>query len=479
MFKILLATGPVGSDDMSYFQGAAEILDSGKLGQVNHQLGRILYIVLAGIPAVLGGHIWYGAMANIFYATLLDIAVAVFAYRALGPLPAVAATLITGFNGVALLWSGTLLPDMALSLFMFLSTVAVYHALRHGAGTPFSLLMMGGVLAGLSYAVKDPGILLLPPAAICISILPRDDSLGKRAVSLAAYLGSFAAIFALLGAVQKWLSGDFLYQAHAVAAVHNKLMPTMSLYNYCRYVWWSIVDIGTNARYILPPMAAGLVAWCAAIVKPGWDKVFAITGLFVTGYLIFGSTSLIALKPMPMQTRYLAPIMPLAAVSIAAWLADVSTSSPARKAAWIVFMAVFALTSLFGSATRAGQLVRARYFKNMASAVETIQAQTPESQILADHNLLAILHHFLPQSAYGKLKEIPENSELPGGYYLVDFLRFTKNRRATIPHYDEISNLPIAMAIDLDQRILSGYFPSLLASTQKPLPEFVAMVRKK
>jgi len=71
----------------------------------------------------------YGVIANILYATLLNVVLVVFAFKQFGAVPALVAAAITSLNGVQLLWSGTMLPDTTLALPMFLSVMSLYYAL--------------------------------------------------------------------------------------------------------------------------------------------------------------------------------------------------------------------------------------------------------------------------------------------------------------------------------------------------------------
>jgi hypothetical protein len=492
LLKIALATGSLGSDDVSYFRGASEILQQGWIPQVHHHLGRKVYILLAGIPAALGGKIMYGALVNIFYVGLLDLAVTAFVYREFGAMPALVAAIVTSLNGPELLWSGTLMPDMMVSLFMFLSTVALYYALQPTAEFPIRLLVASGALAGLSYAAKEPGILLLPPAAICILVLRAEGTVTRRVVWAAIYFSAFLCTFAAEGLLQLLLSGDFFYREHAMQTVaNNSANPPVSLLEFARRVYWSLADIGTRYRDILLlPMIGGVISWIVVIFKRPHASVFAVTGLFVAGYLIFGSSSFPELRPLPFQPRYLAPLFPMMAVCLAAVLPRNGFPNRGAALACSIALLVFVAASLSGVLSEAGDLGRSRFFKNAAAALESELARDSDVPIMVDPNTLEVLINFMPQADYARLKPIPTTQDLPDGFYLVDLfppdfrLSDMLPANATIrphdtPHLQEILNLPIAATFNLNPLLFSRYFPDFGSATLNSDPLFVAVLRRK
>jgi hypothetical protein len=474
--EIFLATGPIGSDDIAYFRGAVKILHEGWLPQVDTLVGRKLFILLVGVPAALGGHIIYGVMANIFYETILELAVVAFVFREFGAASALVAAVITGLNGITLLWSGTMMSDITVALPMFLSVAALYYALAPSAPHRSMLLLLSGAFAGLAYAIKEPGILLLPPAALSLFALTDERSRWRRAAAGGFYLLGFASLLAAECLVQFWLSGDFFLRYHGLESMQPN--PAMSLFDFLRWDYWSLAAIaGKDRNLLLLPILAGLFSWIVVAWRRSSISAFGLTGIFTAGYLIFGSTSLSALHPMPFQTRYFAPLLPLVAVSMGALFANVGAGMQ-RLVIWI-FLGAFACVSIVGAAGEAGNLGRARYFKNVAAALEGELARG-HSPIMIDPSTLEVLTQFMPQAAYTRLKPLPAESEpLPAGYYLVDPYQNSIIRLQRAPHFEEISRLPIVATVNLDPFVVGRYFPNFGADKLDLDPRFVAILRKK
>jgi len=478
VLKIALATGPVGSDDMSYFRGAAELLRQGWIPELHHHLGRKLFIILAGIPAVLGGNIMYGAIANICYIELLDIAVVAFVYREFGATAAFVAAVIIGFNGPELLWSGTLLPDMMVALFMFTSAVALYYGLLPASMFRVRKLAFSGALAGVSYAVKEPGILLVPPALMCI-LLGGEVRVTKRLESCVVYIAAFIAVFVAEGLLQLWLSGDFFYREHALQAAHNSQIPPVPLAQFIRETYWTVASIATRYREaLLLPAVAGVASWAVLILKRSPLSVFAVTGLFVGAYLTFGTTSFPELRPLPFQPRYLAPLFPLIAVCLASLFRQNGSSGRGARVTWAVGLSVYAMISIYSAVIEAGDLSRARYFKNAAAAVEFELARDPPVEIRVEPKVLEVLMQLLPRADYDKLKSIPSGKDLPAGLYITDPLPVSGAPDQAAIDLQQISSLPVVATFDLNPLWLSRYFPNF-GSDIRHVPLTIAVVREK
>ncbi len=478
LLTILLATGPVGSDDVAYFRGATELLHSGRMPEVDTLIGRKLFILLSGLPAAFAGQIMYGVIANILYATLLNVVLAVFVFKQFGAVPALVAAAITSLNGVQLLWSGTMLPDTTLAVPMFLSVMSLYYALLASSKNPFPLMALSGALAGVSYAVKEPGILLLPPAIVSILLCREYAPFGRKVVSVAIYLAAFACLFAAEGLLQLSLSGDFFRRYHGLQAMQpNGAVP---LLEFLRRGYWSLASIWRSDRdTLLFPMLIGTAAWLAILPKRSAVSVFGVAGLFIAGYLIFGSTSFSELHPMPFQPRYTAPLFPLIAVSLAALVPKNSHMSRWTMGGWLLFASLFAVLSISSTVADAGNLVRARYFKNVAMALTSELARNAGMPILVDPSTLEVLVHFMPRADYVRLEPIPSDRGLQTGFYLVDPYQDSIIRLQRAPHFEEIMRLPIAMAVNLNPFVMSRYFPDFRSHDFPPDPLFTAVIREK
>jgi hypothetical protein len=480
LLKLALASGPVGSDDIVYFRGADQIVRDGAIaGQhYHHMSARKLFILLAGLPAALGEHIIYGVLANILYTLLLEIAVVLFVFSQLGAAPALIAAVVTGLSGVGLLWSGTLHPDVTVSLFMFLSVALLYFGLLPRARSPGRLIALSGALVGLAYAVKEPAMLLLPPALLSILLLRTDVKLAARLIWSAIFIAAVGAMLALEGLLQLWLSGDFFYRYSAVQA--GVAAPPLPLIEFMRRTYWSAATIATSDRHLLLlPAIAAAVCWTAAILRRSPFTVFAISGVFVGGYLIFGTTSFPQLRPMPdLQPRFLHPLFPLLAVSMAALFAQTHQKRRYAAHGWWFFISIFAMVSVSAAVAEAGNLARARYFKNVTAALQWQLAREPDAPIMVDPSTLEMLWHFMPRADYARLQPIPR-SELREGYYLVDPFQDSIVRLGRAPHFEEIMKLPIVITVDLNPFLLSRYLPDFRSDELRPGAVWTASIRKK
>ena len=76
--RLLFYTGPIGSDDLSYFHFADKLLRGQSFAEADpedlaHQGGRLVFVALVGVPAAWLGHVDFGAFANILLVTVRDV----------------------------------------------------------------------------------------------------------------------------------------------------------------------------------------------------------------------------------------------------------------------------------------------------------------------------------------------------------------------------------------------------------------------
>ncbi len=478
LLTILLATGPIGSDDVEYFRGAGEILRNFWAPETDTLVGRKLFLLLSGIPAAVGGKMVYGVIADIAYTTMLNIVVARFTYRQFGAVAALSATVVASLNGTVLLWAGTMTPDVVLSLWMFLSTIALYYALLPGSKDPMRLIILSGALAGVSYGVKEPGILLLPPATLCLCLCRAEANLSRRALWVGGYLVAFGCVFVADGLLQLALADDFLRQIHALQGMQPK--PAVSPYEFIRLKYWDLAKMATSDRdTLLIPMLVSIVASISVLRARLPVAVFGTTSLFVAAYLLFGTTSLSALHPMPFEARYWVPVFPLAAVCLASVISRFRASGGAAQAAWLFFLTAFALVSITGAAGEAGNLGRARYFKNVANAIEFALALPGGPKVMVDASMLEVLCNFMAGADLARLELIPSRGDLPAGLYLVDPYQNSIVRLGQTPHFSEITKLPVILSVNRNPLIVARYFPDVKANEFEPDPAFTAILREK
>ncbi|MEO8938477.1 MAG: hypothetical protein ABI277_05810 [Burkholderiaceae bacterium] len=179
VIRLALLTGPTGSDDLNYFHIGQQLSHFEHFTQLHHHAGRLIFLLLVGVPAALMGSITSGAVLNVLVLSLRDVFVVWFVRRETDmPCAAIAAAVVS-LNAISLTYAGIMIPDPLMSLLMFASAVALYYGLSEGTVARGRLIAAAGALAALSYSAKDPGILITAPSMIFIALV-RGQKLGRR-----------------------------------------------------------------------------------------------------------------------------------------------------------------------------------------------------------------------------------------------------------------------------------------------------------
>lgn len=452
LIRLALMTGPVGSDDINYFHFAQRVLAFEHFSELSHQGGRLMFLVLAGIPATLFDSIVAGAVANIVFMSLRDVLVTLFVRREFGPTAGASAAGFLSMNALSATYAGLFMPDPVLSLAMFVTALPVLSATR-AATRParIGLVLVAGAAAAIAYSIKDTGILVAAPTGIWL-LCQRRLPIAERIQLGVLYGFGFLALFALEAGIYHTLTGDALYRFHAIDEVHNAGMGGgRSLYQFLQTGFWGFLSALAPYSASLPVLATLAVAVLAlvpALFRSATLVLFAATGAFVCVYLIFGTSSFTALVPMYFQDRYFEPIVPFVAVLAGAAMARLARGRDSRSApAWLA--AGVAAISFPGIASNAGDITFSTFGKNAAIALHSLRETHPETPIWVSHKFRLIIEAFVPRQTFDALRIIPPDGPLPQGYYLVHPAAGPPARAAGA---QPVESLPVFLSIDLDQR---------------------------
>jgi hypothetical protein len=466
--RLIFFTGPLGSDDTRYLEFAEHFVRLQPFSELDHAAGRLVFLVLVGIPYVLGGHATHAALANVGFGFVTDLLVTVVAFRAFGTRGALVVALLTAFNGIHLVYTSAVLPDTLLTLFMVLSVLAVLRA-RDAATEGRRLLVLAGAgaLAGLAYGCKETGVLLLPPIAAWLFLWPQDAGVRARILPPAVFLGAFAAVWVVDGLVYLVFTGDFLYKITATAAKHNLGRPESGgLGDHLRTTFGYLSMGARTWHFTWVPLFLGLPAMVGVALLDRRHRLFALVGLFVLLFLIFGTSSLSRLVALPFQARYLQPVIPFAVISVAALLHrwPAMDRVPAGLGVAAALGALTLVAGLGGGSRMAGHMYQSGTYAQMALAVQVLP--DPDRTLFVDARTRRDLPHFLPRNFEVAIETVPAAGALPRGYYLVHpEARFragvSQERQA------EIAALPVQLQLTLDARPIRRLRPN---ASLRPLP---------
>ena len=239
--------------------------------------------------------------------SLRDVLVVWFVRRETDASCAAIAAAIVSLNAISLTYAGIMIPDPLMSLLMFASGVALYEGIRPTVRRRSLLVMLAGALAAMSYSAKDPGILVAAPSMLFIvatGVMP----LRERARLAVLYVAGLVAVTALESLAYYVVAGDFLYRSHALSSVHNATIVEMpDLMAFVHAVYWNLRLVTTPVTASTQVLIASAIVFVAALVTRSRLAFFSLSGLFIGSYLIFGTSSLTRLMPLPVQAR---PDMP-------------------------------------------------------------------------------------------------------------------------------------------------------------------------
>lgn len=221
--RLYFLTGFQGTDDLVFAKVAYNVAH-GNLAPGTY-IGTLRYgfnFPLAAATNILGFNEYSLVLYPLLTSLISILGVYLIGEQLYGREVGVTAAVLLAFCPLDIIWSGRIQADAPLLMFMVLSCVAFFGAMkrtRHGRMVRW-LFFASGVLLGLGYTTKNVAIFLWP----LFVFLAWYGSIGLG--NLMWVVGGFLAIFAAEAAFFFWQTGDPLY-TFTVQSLHNKKVADM------------------------------------------------------------------------------------------------------------------------------------------------------------------------------------------------------------------------------------------------------------
>lgn len=282
-------------------------------------------------------------LATTALAALLGIAVAVFGWRAAGPLAALLATSLFVFLPDELAQGGIAYNDVGLALTFFLGVWAVDALSRRPAMRTASV---AGVALGLALAVKFSALTLGPIALVILACewvaRGRDEKWLQRVASYG--VGAIVVAFVTVAILYR---GDFALSQFR-EGVQEQLRHSSSGHGVPAYLFGTTSDTGfwyffPVALILKTPIAFHLLALLAIIGVAGrqrWSRAMLAGPLRAAPIAIVVYLAVLMQSKLDIGVRYALAIMPFAALLVGVGLARVWARSNRELRALIAVLVV-------------------------------------------------------------------------------------------------------------------------------------------
>lgn len=479
LLRIAFYTGPIGSDDSSYYAFAQQILDHGQISELNHHAARLVFLLTIGAIAALAGSIFWGLLLNI----ALSLFNAWMIYRVIkqrwGEAIGLVGLVMMLFAANDIIYASVLTPDILLSTLMLSAIVLVYGAesQRVSGFTPWRALA-AGILTGLAYSTKDNGILLAPPMLAWAILDARGGPIATRLRSAGTYLAGLAVVFVLVGGGYWLLAGDFWYRQHAIVQVHNAtIVEAADLHQFVQNGYWALMEglRGHDGWMFGMILVVGAFAACMLmILERGCSGLAWVAGFFLL-YTFFGSSSLTRYVNLPFQDRYLLPFLPMASLCVADLMGRLRGHWSAHPKLVAAIASGLLATHVYGgvrvAAQESGTIASHSYYCNVATAIDILA--TRGAAVHVDQVTFWHLRHFVPPSQLREVRVLTTTSTLEPGYYIVNNV-FRKEYRSDPQHavimmhttaaelnlFDRIQARPVVMELQSECSAVARFMPA-------------------
>ena len=418
--KIAFISEPIASDDLRYFEFAKSILTGGGIDRLDHAASRIVFLIMVGLPGVLFSSIQASGVFNVLIVLATEAIVAAYCFRNYGLSSAMVGLSFTSLSGIALTYSGYLLPDPLLGFFWLCACLSLLVALsKDKFSNQLLSLSICGIFTGLSYSAKDTGILLAPLVAIIITIvLLRKFNL--RASLLGGIVFSFSFIFIWL--IESFslylLSGEFFYKTMALSEVHNQgdVFHASSFYEFLRQGWWNLSYTFQAPFVALSPILVSLVSVFLLYMRRDVNWLLSLIASGVLFYLVFGTSSPSELINLPFQERYIQPILPLSGICIAGIYNHYNLK--AVRIGLVFFIFICSFIGLKYTLNSFGNLYFQTLISNAKIGIQIVGSE--ENPVYADCRIQKAINFSSSKSIKSLVLSIPVQFPLPPGYYILD-----------------------------------------------------------
>ena len=423
----LLYTGFYASDDIGYLAGA-ELVAGGEDRDAPDDVTYDLSIDRLGMTLPTGIAWWLTdgdvqAIAWLFVLCHLALVVLAFALGRLihGETAGLAAAALAATCPVFTVFAGAILPDNATALWLGIVLLLLELARRQTAAGPLSwrraLGWFGaaGFVLGLSYSVKETGIIMLVPAAICvIAMAPRlrDPIWIRNGALMAAGLLAFMVLELLL---LRAITGEWAFRLgrmdEAGDIMSNRMEYQGGASPFGR-LWYALADrLAGVAPVTTWVLLAGSIAYG---FLPGRSLALLLFFWWPFLYITIGSTSFEAYRPPSIQVRYYAIVIIPAVLMTAAVLVEgvrrwnawprVPALARGRRAGAAVaaLLAVGVWYELADNVHGAGNIYHAERARAFEATYERARAEYPQYPIvLGDYyaHRMRLLYRNYPDAA--------------------------------------------------------------------------------
>lgn len=347
-----------------------------------------------------------------------------------------------------------ILPDTLLTLFLVASGMLLYHAQQDARlKNRYVMFAVSGALACCAYMCKDPGILMLPIVGTYLFFVPFDGKFRERLIAPLIFITSFFVVFLVDGLVYLTYTDDFFYKITATVFCHNQDIPPLNIAGFLQTTFGYFIEALKNGSFFLVPLHLGFPVMLLASMVDRRTRIFSFIGLFILLYLIFGSSSLSALIPLPFQARYFQPVIPFVAIAVGVIVERYSFFN--SRVAQVAFpFALACLIAIYGASEvflLAGTQYKSNLMKSFRTAVEVLADE--QKPLYVDPALYYNARHFLQSVLYHRLVEIPKSDPLKKGYY------FVCPELSWLPHdrLEEVTSLKLKLHVVLDWRIANQF----------------------
>ncbi len=376
--RVVFLAGPIGSDDTRYMDAAWKLAHGQPPGVFDIAYVRAAFVLWLAAWTRVG----LAGTKLLVVQVMVNLLLVGALYWTIRRLTADARAAFLGalcwaLFPVELVSAGAVVPDQLAALLALLAGGAAITALRAPPGKGRLALVSAGVLSGVAVSVKEPNALL----PIIFGLWAWWEIRPIRAAAERVVVIGLIALctFALEYPFFRIWTGDWLYRHEALSQVYG---PGGALAAQ-RHVYW-----GTFVYYLrgvlLNPAIAGMFGWLlliAALRAPRHvreAKFIGVWSLCFFVFLQFGSTTLKQYQPLPMQARYVAPMIIWLFVPLGRWLADLTVSAPVGPLGVAVLLGGVSLQGVMAVEARAADGIG---FAGLPRSVERTLAMRAEGVI--------------------------------------------------------------------------------------------------
>lgn len=498
------------SDDISYLDGIQRLAAGEKLEAANIAHTRLALIFPAAFVYWLSGSLTLTIASFCLYHPVV-VGLTVLAGRvAFGRRAAVLSAAMVTLAPVYYFYGGAVLPDNGLSMWLALLLLLVLVTVKEGASGKLSrrrelcLWATAGVLTGIAYSAKEPGLIMAVPVAgaIALSCVPR---WGWRWswVAVGGYGLALALMLVIEALVLRATTGEWTFRL--VSGVGNAENVEALLERVNRQGRWPLQRLHFLATRLTPFfLPFGLLLMIGAnaaalFLFRGAARRFTLVAigfsLWPLLYLTLGTTNFTRYLPPPIQhARYYAIcVIPALLVTgaVMAHLSDLALRRfSSRRVAWVVALAPAIVIGLWGAALfvkhepQAGTAYRALQAKSALAAFKDARLLYPKTPVVLSSYLSRRLAPLLRAHDCKKcppiVTEVKAPEAVPERPFLVmmaakeykDSLGPTldKMRKTRALHFRRVGHSPYRAPLGRRSELLAGLYPLFSDLTEPSWP---------